>query len=57
MASKKIKKLQDELASYVRHRFEEAKSAKAEEYERLNNVFVKYVVMTSARHVMTLVLK
>ena len=35
MASKKIKKLQDELASYVRHRFEEAKSAKAEEYERL----------------------
>lgn len=35
MASKKIKKLQDELASYVRHRFEEAKLAKAEEYERL----------------------
>jgi len=35
VASKKIKKLQDELASYVRHRFEEAKSAKAEEYERL----------------------
>lgn len=35
MASKKIKKLQDELAQYVRNRFEEAKSAKSEEYERL----------------------